>query len=180
MDHIYLAAKKAARRCGSRDPYDLLDSIKAITRISHDFSPNGLKGFATIEHHTLYAVINGNLGEYEKRIVAGHEAAHLILHREEILEIPARALQDFCLYTNNGRLEQQANRFLADFLVSDEMTLEAISNSESNYFATASILYLPPELLAFKLHSMMGRGLPVKNPVDLKSNFLRKREVFSW
>ena len=173
MDNIYLAAEEAARRCDSRDPYDLLDSVRAVTRISHDFAPDGLKGFAAIELNTLYAVINGNLGEYERRIVAGHEAAHLILHRHEILGLPARALQDFCLYTNSGRLEQQANRFLADFLVSDEMTLEAISNSESNYFATASALYLPPELLAFKLHSMMQRGLPVKNPLDLKSNFLK-------
>ena len=173
MDYSYFAAEGAARRCDSRSPYDLLDSIKAVTRISHDFASDGLKGFAAIEHSTLYAVINGKLDEYERRIVAGHEAAHLILHRDEILGTPARALQDFCLYTNNGRLEQQANRFLADFLVSDETTLEAISNSESNYFATASSLYLPPELLAFKLYSMMQRGLPVRNPVDLKSNFLK-------
>ena len=172
MKHIYLAAKAAARKCDSRDPYELLDSIKAITRISHGFAPDGLKGFATIEHNIKYAVINGNLNEYEQRIVAGHEAAHLILHKEAILSAPARALQDFCLYTNTGQLEYEANRFLADFLVSDEMTLEAVSSNSAGYFATASSLYLPPELLAFKLYSMMQRGLPVKNPVDLRSNFL--------
>ena len=120
----------------------------------------------------MFAVINGNLNEHDRRIVAGHEAAHLIIHRTEILNSPAKALKDFNLYDNRGRLEYQANSFLADFLVSDEEVLEALSNEDNDYFANAKELYLPPPLLAFKLHSMVRRDYKVRNPMDLQSGFL--------
>ena len=97
----------------------------------------------------------------------------MILHRDEIMASPARALSDFDLFTSSGRLEYQANRFLADFLVSDEAVLGVTSNENADFYNTAGELYLPPPLLAFKLHSMVHRGFPVKNPVDLQSDFLR-------
>jgi len=173
MDYTYHAAQEAMQKYGTRDPYELLDALGADLHFSDNYAPDGLKGFAAIQKNSMYVVINGKLDEYEKRIVAGHEGSHLICHRQEILKSPAKALRDFTMYTNNGRLEYEANRFLANFLVSDEMVLDAISSRESDFLSTASVLCLPPELLAFKLYSMMERGLPVRNPVDLKSNFLR-------
>jgi len=41
----------------------------------------------------MYAVVNGKLNEHEQRIVAGHEAAHLILHKAEILKCPAQTMK---------------------------------------------------------------------------------------
>jgi Zn-dependent peptidase ImmA (M78 family) len=120
----------------------------------------------------MFAVINGNLNEHDRRIVAGHEAAHLILHKTEILLSPAQTLKDFNLYDNSGRLEYQANSFLADFLVSDEEVLEALSDDDRDYFANARELYIPPPLLAFKLHSMVKRDYKLRNPMDLQSGFL--------
>ncbi|MCL2587985.1 MAG: ImmA/IrrE family metallo-endopeptidase [Oscillospiraceae bacterium] len=172
MEQLYSFAEEIAELYGTRDPLELLGSMGAITRLSYEFDPAGLKGFATIQNGTMYAVINGHLNEYEKRIVAGHEAAHLLLHRDEIMNSPGRAMSDFDLFDDSGRFEHQANRFLADFLVSDEETLEVITQSEGDYFATAGMLHMPPALLAFKLHSMIGRGFKLRNPIDLKSNFL--------
>jgi len=172
MDNIYVQVEQLIDHYQTRDPLELLGCIGAITRISYDFAPDGLKGFATIQNGTMYAVINGHLNEYEKRIVAGHEAAHLILHQDEILHSPGKAMQDFNLFDDSGRLEHQANRFLADFLVSDDGVLEVVAQSEGEYFSTAGILYMPPALLAFKLHSMIERGFKLRNPVDLKSDFL--------
>ena len=173
MDRIYLEAEQAVRKHKTRDPYELLDTIGAYLEFSYDYEPNGLKGFSAIINSVMYAVVNGNLGEHDRRIVAGHEAAHLILHRHEILRSPGRAMKDFDLYNETSRLEYQANHFLANFLVSDEQVLDVAYGKSLGYFQIASELYMPPPLLAFKLSSMVERGLPVKQPVGLKSDFLK-------
>jgi len=173
MDRIYLEAQRVAREHGTRNPYELLDAIGAHLELSYDYEPDGLKGFSAIFNRTMYAVVNGKLDEHDQRIVAGHEAAHLILHKAEILKCPGQAMKDFELYNETSRLEYQANHFLADFLVSDEEVLDVAYGKNLGYFHTASELYMPPPLLAFKLHSMINRGLPVTNPVGLKSDFLK-------
>jgi Zn-dependent peptidase ImmA (M78 family) len=172
VGNIYRAAENAARKFQTRNPYELLDAIGAKTHYCYDYEPEGLKGFSTILNRVMFAVINGHLNEHDRRIVAGHEAAHLILHKTEILLSPAQALKDFNLYDNSGRLEYQANSFLANFLVSDEAVLDVLSNEDSDYFANAKELCIPPPLLAFKLHSMMRRDYKVRTPVDLQSGFL--------
>jgi len=169
--YIYGAAERAVKNHQTRDPYKLLDAIGANTRYCYDFEPDGLKGYSTIMNRVMFAVINGNLDEHDRRIVAGHEAAHLMLHKMEIVSSPAQALRDFNLYDSSGRLEYQANSFLADFLVSDEDVLYAISNN-NDFFSNAKELYIPPPLLAFKLHSMMRRDYEVRNPIDLRGGFL--------
>jgi Zn-dependent peptidase ImmA (M78 family) len=171
MGYIYAEADYAAKKYQTRDPYELLDAIGAETHYSYEYDADGLKGFSTIMNRVMFAVINGHLNEHDRRIVAGHEAAHLILHKTEILLSPVKALKDFNLYDNSGRLEYQANSFLADFLVSDEDVMDAIS-SDNDFFVNARQLYIPPPLLAFKLHSMMRRDYEVRNPIDLQSQFL--------
>ena len=172
MDYIYLEAENAVKRFQTRNPYELLDAIGAELRFSYDYEPDGLKGFSAIFNRVMFAVINGHLNEHDRRIVAGHEAAHLILHKIEIMTSPAQALKDFHLYDNSGRLEYQANSFLADFLVSDEELLEAISYEDSDFFVVARELCIPPPLLAFKQNSMMRRDYKLRNPIDLQSKFL--------
>ena len=171
MGYIFEEAENAAKRIGNRNPYDLLDFIGARVKFSNHYEPDGLKGYSTILHRQKFAVINAHLNEHDRRIVAGHEAAHLILHTDDILKSPVKALRDFKLYSNNGKLEHQANTFLADFWVSDKEILESIAYG-LDYFETARELIMPPPLLAFKLYSMMGRGLNVQNPVGLQSGFL--------
>jgi Zn-dependent peptidase ImmA (M78 family) len=95
MGYIHKKAEYYAKKLKTRNPYDLLDAIGATLKLSFEYEPNGLKGFSTILNRKSYAVINGKLGEEDRRIVAGHEAAHLILHRREIISSPAYALKDF-------------------------------------------------------------------------------------
>ena len=178
MSHIYLAAETAAMRYQTRDPYKLLEGIGAIIHYRYDFDQKGLKGFATIINRVMYAVINGNLSKGERKVVAGHEAGHLIQHKAEIMLSPAQALKDFNLYDNSGRLEYEANSFLADFLVSDDDVLDVVSNEDGDYFSNANDLCIPPPLFAFKLHSMMRRGIKIRSPVDLQSGFLAKGSMW--
>ena len=178
MGRIFMEAEQAAKKFHTRNPYELLDAIGAKLSVSYEYDADGLKGFSTILNRTMYAVINGKLNEHDKRIVAGHEAAHLILHRTEIMLSPAKAMKDFDLFRSTGKLEHQANQFLADFLVSDNDLLEVSADAESDFFATARTLKIPPPLMAFKLYSMIQRGFNLKNPADLKSNFLAGKEMW--
>jgi insertion element IS1 protein InsB len=92
LPFLYREAERAAKVAGSRNPYELLKAIGAIKKISHEYDPEGLRGFATIICDQMFVVINGHMHEDDRRIVAGHEAAHLILHKAEIQLSPARAL----------------------------------------------------------------------------------------
>ena len=173
MNYIYAAAEKSAKKHGTRNPYELLKSMGATVRFSYGYDPGGLKGFSTIQNKAMFVVINGNLTEPEKRIVAGHEAAHLILHKTEILNSPIKALRDFTIYDNSGRLEYEANIFLSDFLLTDADVVDAIEDGGRDFFACASELFVPPQLLGFKLASMMARGFDVRLPIPLQSGFMK-------
>lgn len=170
-DYIFFEVERILKKYATRDPYELLDSIGAVTKISYEYPRGGLKGYCTILNRIPYAIINGNLNDDDKRVAAGHEAAHLIIHRNQIMSSPVKAMQDFNLYDNSGRVESEANFFLADFITSDEDVLDIIG-SGCDYFAAARSLRVPAPLMAFKLYSMMRRGYKVRNPAELDSKFL--------
>jgi Zn-dependent peptidase ImmA (M78 family) len=173
MSFIHCEAERILKKYGTRNPYELLEAIGAVTRISDAYPKGGLKGYCIILNRCAYAVINGKLSEADRRIAAGHEAAHLILHREQIMRSPVKALQDFNLYDSTVRVEREANSFLADFLLADDDVLEAVAAAD-DYFAAARGLSVPAPLFAFKLYSMMQRGYRVRSPVDLESKFLSR------
>ena len=173
MSYIYETAEKAVEEHGTRNPYELLRSLGAKTMVSHSYGPGGLKGYCAIVGGLMVVMLNGHMSDCEKRIVAGHEAAHLILHRTELMGSPTRTLEDYSIYSSSaGRMEREANSFLADFLLSDQVVVEAISDLAGDYFACASELEVPPEVLSFKLDSMRNRGFDVCDPVGLNSGFL--------
>jgi len=172
VDYIYSEVERIVRKHRTRDPFELLCAIGAVTHFSYVYSREGLKGYSTIINRVMYAVVNGNMGEEEQRITAGHEAGHLILHRDIIMASPVKMMKDFNIFDNSGRHEYEANTFLADFLVTDGEVLECLEYSESDSFNMARELYLPPPLFAFKLQSMMRRGYDVRSPVSLDSRFM--------
>ena len=64
------------------------------------FSADGLKGFCYFVNRILFVVINENLDEHEQRLVAMHEAAHIVLHRKQLMVAP---LRDFGLFSMRER-----------------------------------------------------------------------------
>ena len=175
MRSIYLhkIADYYANEFDTRCPFELLDAIGAITMFDYDFSPKGLKGLATYMNNFPYAVINGNLSKIKQRLVAGHEAGHLILHKPEILQLGA--FKDYRVYGDTSKLEYEADIFMVNFLISDKDVLDAIANDhDGNFFTTAAELFMPHQLLAYKLHNMTQRGHHVKSPIDLDMKFFQK------
>ncbi|MDR1705930.1 MAG: ImmA/IrrE family metallo-endopeptidase [Clostridiales bacterium] len=176
MDFIYSQVERILDKHGSRDPFVLLKGLGAVLVYSNEYGRGGLMGYSTILNRIMYAVINEKLPDAEKRIVAGHEAGHLVLHQDIILSSPIKAMQDFRLYDSSSRYEREANLFLADFLLGDDSVMDVITQDGINYIEAASALYVPPPLLAFKLFSMSKRDFKGLNYFDLDSRFLAKRD----
>ena len=70
--------------------------------------------------------------------------------------------------------EYQANLFAADLLIEDEAVEQLSKNEDLDYFSFCSSLYTTPELMSFKLYSLMKRGQKYNMPMDINSGFLAK------
>lgn len=170
-DSIYTKAEELAHRFGSRDPYLLLEALNTTVDFTHEFRRDGLKGFCVILNKQRYVVINGYLCDEEARVVAAHEAGHIVLHRNELKMSP---FHDDNIYLSKSRTEREANFFAADFLISDKDVLDAMNGYDANFFSVARALCIPEQFFAFKLYSMVERGYSMKMPVELDSTFLAR------
>ena len=173
-DFILREVKRICTKYRTRDPFELLDCIWAVTRFTNCYERDGLKGYCTVIHRIKYAVINANLPQEWQRIVAAHEGAHLILHMDDIMHSPIKTLRDINLVDSTGQIEFQANLFAVDFLLEDDIVLESLHDEDMDFFSMARKLYIPPQLLAFKVYSMNHRGYAVEMPINLDSQFLGK------
>ena len=120
---------------------------------------------------TIYVMISSFLSEDEKRIVAAHELGHVILHRAQLKLAP---MKDEYLYNMKDNTEYQANLFAADLLLEDNEIDQMSKNEDLDYFGFCSSLYSSPELMSFKLYSLIQRGHTYHMPMELQSNFLAK------
>ncbi|NLV51291.1 MAG: ImmA/IrrE family metallo-endopeptidase [Clostridiales bacterium] len=139
-------------------------------RESRAYGRNGLKGYCYFSKRTIFVVLNAFLPEVEKRIVAMHEAAHVILHRDLIRVAP---MKDNIIYDMTSKTEYQANLFTADFLISDDEVEELTADEDMDYFRMCKALHVSPDLMSFKLFSMIQRGYQYKLPQGLNSTFLK-------
>ena len=168
-NYIFEEVCRVIKKYKTRDPYELLDAINVDMRESYSYKK--LKGYCYIANRSKFAIINGLLAPAEKRIVAAHEAAHLILHRDLIKTAP---LKDFILYDMTSKTEYEANLFTADFLIADEKIDELSDDEDMNYFKMCQILHTNPDLMSFKLFSLIQRGYNYNMPLPIDSKFLGK------
>lgn len=80
---------------------------------------------------------------------------------------------EFQFFDNANIMEYEANVFAAEFLLSDEDVLDALEN-QLDFFGTASLLNVPPELLSFKIRILQRQGYEIESPIIAKSDFLRR------
>ena len=83
------------------------------------------------------------------------------------------AFHEFQFFDNANIMEYEANVFAAEFLLSDEDVLDALEN-QLDFFGTASLLNVPPELLSFKIRILQRQGYEIESPIIAKSDFLRR------
>ena len=169
-DYVYQQAMYYRKTAHTSDPFELLDSMGVEVWFSDRYSATGLRGYCTLIGEAAYVVINSKQPEEEQRIVAAHEAGHLILHTDYLM---GNVLADLDVYDTTSRMEREANLFAADFLLSDEDVLERVREGESDFYHMARELCVPSDFLAFKLYSMGNRGYRFRIPVELNSRFLK-------
>lgn len=170
----YQEAELLVRKYHTRDPFALIEAAPELRLwLSEAYSPEGLKGYATIQNRTKYIVVNRNLSPEEQRVVAAHELGHIVKHEPRLRIAP---MQDLNIYNATGKLEREANFFAADFLISDIQALDEIHSCGADFFSVARSLRVPAPFFAFKLYSLVQRGNAMQLPVDLDSRFLRSRE----
>ena len=170
-DYIFDQVQRYRKRLRTSDPYELLDSMGVELVLSKAYRKDGLRGYCTMMNKTRYVVINQKQPEEEQRVVAAHEAAHLILHRSQL--IAGAPMQDFDVYNVTSKLERQANFFAADFLICDGDALDLMHSRDTDFFDVARELCIPAPFFAFKLYSMVNRGHSMRVPVDLNSTSMK-------
>ena len=126
-------------------------SVLSVVGI-YTYSYQKLKGYCYIANRSKFVIINGLLAPAEKKIVAAHEATHPILHKDLIKAAP---LRDFTLYDMTSSTEYKANLFTADFLIEDEENNELSNDDDMNYFEMCQTLHTSPDLMSFKLFSLI-------------------------
>ena len=171
-DYIYSKAMQLKEKYKTNDPFELLDALNATVVYSQKYGRDGLKGFCTRINRFWYVMINDRLPAPEKKVTAGHEAGHIVIH-PEILK--CGAFQDADIYNAKGREEREANLFAADYILDDDEVYDLTHSCGADFFSVAKSLYVPEPFLAFKLYSMVSRGYSMRMPVELESRFLGRR-----
>ena len=167
--YIYKEVEKLAKRFKTRDPFQILEGLNVVVGETDRYQK--LKGYCFMSCQTIYVMISSFLSEEEKRIVAAHELGHVVLHRAQLKIAP---MKDEYLYNMKDNTEYQANLFAADLLLQDDEIDKMSKNEDLDYFGFCSSLYSSPELMSFKLYSLIQRGQSYRMPMELQSNFLAK------
>ena len=127
------------------------------------------KGFFLVNARCKQAVINDDLDDLVQRIILPHELGHGVLH----LQSGINAFHELTYLDETNIMELEANTFAAEFLLDDVTLFEAIAE-QLNFFQTASLPRVPPELLDFKLRLLRREGHSVNPLYIAQSDFLKR------
>lgn len=171
---IVKAVERLKKRYNEDDPFELcaLMGIKVLL-VSMGTSEGCVKGFFLESNRIRTITVNADMPLVFQRIIVTHELGHAVLHRHA----GVFAFHDFGLFDDSSRYEKDANLFAAELLLKDEEVLQTL-NADTTFFAAASALNVPMELLDFKFRVMKWKGYKVvEPPIIAKSNFLKDLEV---
>lgn len=105
-----------------------------------------IKGYFLNIPEGISIVVDYILNENEERCVIAHELGHVMLHRSSNICY----LKNYT-YSNTNKLENQANEFAAELLITDDDINEAIEKQFS-IEQMACYFEVPMELLEFKIN----------------------------
>ena len=169
-EFIYLQqSRKTCKKVQDQGSFEILEEMNVIVGETDRYEK--LKGYCFMSCQTIYVMVSSFLSEEEKKIVAAHELGHIILHRSQLKMAP---MKDDVLYNMRDNTEYEANLFAADLILDDKEIADLSKNEDLNYFGLCSCLNSSPELMSFKLYSLIKRGQNYNMPLEIQSNFLAK------
>lgn len=173
-DDICRAVKQLQRRYCESDPFRICKQMGIVLLFqSLGKDPSAIKGFYLECKRIRTITVNSDLPSVIQKIIVAHEHGHATLHRSSGLH----AFHEVGMFDESSIMEKDANLFAAEFLLDDDVVLNAL-NADNTFFSAAAQLYVPIELLDFKFRVMKWKGYKlVEPPIMSRSNFLRDIEV---
>lgn len=169
-ENIKREALRLKAKYQTADPFDICDSMKIrVSLIPMGKHETSCKGFFLVNARCKIATINSDLPDHIQRIILPHELGHGVLHSSPSIS----TFHEFSMLDNTDRMEYEANIFAAEFLLEDDEVFDAL-HQRLNFFQTASLLEVPPELLDFKLRLLQKQGYKIAAPYIAQSDFLKR------
>lgn len=167
IDYISDTVKKLVKKHGTRDPFRLCDALEIRIRYK---KLGRVNGFFFYQSRIRNIVLNEDLSDISARILCAHELGHACLHKDMLVTM--RAISG--TVSHSGTIsEYEANIFAAELLIPDEDISDLLKSRGKSLFELAGELYVPPELIDFKLRVMQSRGLCTDAPYLADADFLR-------
>lgn len=166
MEFIKNITDELINKYSTNNPFEII--CESGAELIFNYEMVKLKGFYSVVKNKRYIVINGNLEDEIKKIVAAHELGHDLLHRRFAVD---NAISEINLFDLSSRKEYEANIFSAELLISDE---EVIKKGE--YLSDAELsmaLKTDKSLLHIKIQSMINRGFDINFLPDINNEFLQ-------
>lgn len=171
LDYISRKAATVIKKYDETEPLRLCRAMGIIDI----YRPMGLdegccKGFYISQSRMQAIVINSDLPRILQRVIMAHELGHAVLHKNMD---SLRAFHDFSMFDESTVYEYEANIFAAELLLPDEKVKNVLDDGAS-FFAAASMLNVPPEMLDFKFRTLRAKGIDIADPpIVSHGNFLK-------
>ena len=168
-DNISCRTDALIRKYKTRDPFELCDALGIRIRLK-DLG-TAIKAYYFCQSRIRNIVLNTRSGETVQRVLCAHELGHAVLHGELAA---MRGFSELELFDATSRTEYEANMFAAELLIDNGELSELLADGESSFFTAAGKLYVPAELLDFKLRIMKSKGYRIEAPYIARSDFLKE------
>lgn len=163
-------AKRVKMKYQTDDPYEICEYMDIlVVKRPMGTDPQSCKGFFLLSSRCKQIVINSDLPESIQRVIIAHELGHAILHSDSAIS----TFHEFEMFDDTNRMEYEANVFAAEFMLGDDEVMESLE-LQLDFFQTAKCLYVPPELLDFKLRILQREGVKINAPYIANGGFLKR------
>lgn len=175
-DYISRKVKQIKKKFAGLSLDDICKALKIRLRYESLGKLSGsCKGYYIVQSRIQMIVINNELPDMLKRCILAHELGHAVLHRSLA---GVNTFHDFRLFDATSKFEHEANVFAAQLLLDDDEVLKLL-NDDMSFFAAASVLGVPAELLDFKFRALKRQGFKVTEPpITAQAGFLRQISQF--
>ncbi len=161
--------QRLKKRFRVQSPQELCDALHILILHSPMGTvPEACKGFTLCQDGVFVISVNADMGEDMQKWVLAHETGHAVLHTALLRDHP---LLDIHPFSMEHILEREANLFAAEWLLDDADIMELVHDGH-DFYAIASLLHVPPVLLAYKVQFLAGRGISLLSPIPGCGDFL--------
>lgn len=162
-------ARKLRLEYQTTDPQKLCQYLDIyISPLPMGTGESCLKGLITRNSRCCTITLNSDLPQRTRDIVCFHELGHYALNHHRTHNVCA--FQDCSVFNDANGLENEANLFVAEYLLDTDETIHTLRET-GDFYHTAAMLHVPKEILSYKMRILKYYGLLKKEcPIYVPSN----------